>query len=75
MQDGGFQYAYLFNASTIIGLWHWLHLFHTLQVPYSAIMIDMSLHRHLLQEEEFYIVDIVEGTGVRENAWNFQNVI
>ena len=33
-------------------------------------------HRHLLQEEELYIVDIlVEGTAVRENAWNFQNVI
>ena len=32
-------------------------------------------HRHLLQEEKSHTVDIVEGTGVRENAWNFQNVI
>ena len=34
-----------------------------------------ATHRHLLQEEKPHTVDIVEGTGVRENAWNFQNVI
>ena len=27
------------------------------------------------KKKKFIDIDLVEGTGVRENAWNFQNVI
>ena len=50
-----------------------------LQIPINQItQTSLSMkHRHLLQEEKTHTVDIhvEEGTGVRENAWNFQNVI
>ena len=33
-----------------------------------TISLGQYMHRHLLQEEKPHTVDIVEGTGVRENA-------